>query len=368
MKRFSAHYKIQVLDGEQIDKKLTGIAYEQSVELPPDVISDRIREAIVGRIEHVEELAAGQFKAEISYPVENTGGEINQFLNVLFGNISIKPGIQVVDVDWQPFTDLFGGPAFGIPGIREQLSIPKRALSCTALKPMGMSAKELGEFAYQFALGGIDIIKDDHGLANQSYAPFSERLEACVEGIARANRETGGNSVYYPNITASPTTTFERYKQAAETGAGGVLLSPHLCGLEIMHELARTTEPNLPIMGHPAFSGSYVVNPGQGFSHGFLYGSLWRALGADFAIYPNTGGRFSFTPEECGGINSMARTEESPFKPIFPTPGGGMQRKTIPHWLEKYGADTVFLIGGSLYQHPEGIVAAASEIAELLAS
>jgi len=33
---------------------------------------------------------------------------------------------------------------------------------------MGLTNKELAELASKFALGGIDIIKDDHGLANQN--------------------------------------------------------------------------------------------------------------------------------------------------------------------------------------------------------
>ena len=39
------------------------------------------------------------------------------------------------------------------------------------------AADELAEIAYRCALGGADIVKDDHGLANQKTAPFRERLE-----------------------------------------------------------------------------------------------------------------------------------------------------------------------------------------------
>ena len=38
--------------------------------------------------------------------------------------------------------------------------------------------------AYDFAKGGIDLIKDDHGLANQNYAPYEERVRACCAAVS----------------------------------------------------------------------------------------------------------------------------------------------------------------------------------------
>ena len=100
------------------------------------------------------------------------GNDILQFLNVMFGNVSIKPNIKITDFEVGASADLFPGPAFGVDGIRKLLSVTNRALSCTALKPVGSSPEALAEIAMKATLGGIDIIKDDHGLANQVSAPF----------------------------------------------------------------------------------------------------------------------------------------------------------------------------------------------------
>ena len=56
--------------------------------------------------------------------------------------------------------------------------------------------------AYDFAKGGIDLIKDDHGLANQNYAPYEERVRACCAAVRRANAETGRRCVYAPCLNA----------------------------------------------------------------------------------------------------------------------------------------------------------------------
>jgi ribulose-bisphosphate carboxylase large chain len=57
-----------------------------------------------------------------------------------------------------------------------------------------------------------------------------------------------------------------------------------------------------------------------------------------------------------------------PFARTFPTPGGGLDRNRIPEWREKYGNDIVFLMGASLYKHPDGVKAASQEVRTVLDS
>lgn len=361
------HYLIKASSLSETEFKLTKICYEQSVELPDDVLTPNIRAERVGKIKHVKHIDADVWEASIVFPHENIGEEISQSLNVIFGNVSLFDGVKIFSIDWNTWNYTpFKGPRFGIEGIRQKTNTANNsALLCTALKPVGFSADQLADLTYEFAMGGIHIIKDDHGLANQSSAPFTERLIKCSDAIKKANEKTGFSTAYYPNITADGVETLKRYEQAYLAGAGGVLLSPHLCGLPMMHLLAQSEIP-LPIMAHPAFSGGLVQNPYHGFSKDFLYGELWRALGADFSIYPNAGGRFSFSLDECQSINKKCHDISSPFKSVFPTPGGGIQRDSINEFINLYGNDIVLLIGGSLYQHPKGIRYASQELLELI--
>ena len=100
------------------------------------------------------------------------------------------------------------------------MGVEHRALSSTALKPMGSTASELAAMAYEFAAGGIDLIKDDHGLTNQVYAPFEQRLEAVSASVNKANAQTGNTSWYIPHITADGDELFRRYELAREYGVG----------------------------------------------------------------------------------------------------------------------------------------------------
>lgn len=148
-------------------------------------------------------------------------------------------------------------------------------------------------------------------------------------------------------------------------GADGVLLCPHIAGLETMHRLARM-DFDLPIISHPSFSGGLTTSSDKGLTPDFLYGQLWRALGADFAIYPNKGGRFSFTARECKTINEAARDKQSLFNSTFPMPGGGIKLENVEQWMAEYDDDIVFLIGGSLYEDPDGIQASSRKLRNLL--
>ncbi|WP_138431538.1 RuBisCO large subunit C-terminal-like domain-containing protein [Fodinibius saliphilus] len=368
MNTFEITYLVTLLEGEDINEKVESICLEQSVELPRALLDGHAKEEIVGETVYKEKRREGEYEVVIAWPIANLGGEVTQFINVLYGNISLKPGIRITGTDWTELSDLLNGPAVGMKEVRSRYQLSDRPLSATALKPVGSTSAELADYCYQFACGGIDIIKDDHGLANQVNAPFLERLNACVKAVDKAAEKTGDRSYYYPNITATPERTVERYRKAAEAGADGVLLCPHISGLPTMHLLAQM-EINLPIIAHPAFSGQLTTHKTKGFTPSYLYGQLWRAFGADYVIYPNKGGRFTLDTDECQSINRAARTVDLPFKTSFPMPGGGIKLSNVDHWIAEYGLDTTFLIGSSLYEHPEGIKQAVQKLrAKLMTS
>ncbi|MZP29797.1 ribulose 1,5-bisphosphate carboxylase large subunit [Heliobacterium undosum] len=355
--RFSVLYRLTGDEATALNKA-KDICLEQSVEFPGDLLPEGfIREHIVGRIESFGPATASHetapaYHANISFDVETASGELTQLLNVIFGNISIKPGITVESIDLpDSLLRQFQGPRFGREGLREWLGVPQRPLLFTALKPMGLSSEELAKMAYQCALGGIDIIKDDHGLTNQVFAPFEERVSRCAEAVERANRETGQQCVYVANVTAPMDQLISRARYAKAAGAKGLMVAPALVGLDAMRLLAEDDEIALPIFSHPAFQGSYVTSPGNGIAHPALFGQITRLAGADAVIYPNFGGRFSFSRAECKAIARGTEMPMGAIKPIFPCPGGGMSLEAIPDMLDVYGRDVIFLIGGGLFRH-----------------
>ncbi len=355
--RFRVVYRL-VGDHAQVRDKAYAICLEQTVEFPDELVPDGdIRDQIVGRIESLEQIGADRYEAVISYAIETSGFELPQLLNAVFGNTSIKPGVRVERLDLpESLLGWFVGPRFGRDGLRSHLGVPQRPLLCTALKPMGLPAAALADLAYQFALGGIDIIKDDHGLADQPFAPFRERVERCADAVARAKRETGMGCIYIPNVTGPADVIVEQAIFAKEAGVGGLLISPGLTGMDTMRRLATDDRIALPVMSHPALQGSFVVHPDHGLSHFALFGQIARLAGADASIFPNVGGRFSFSRDECRAIAVGTAVPMDGIKPIFPAPGGGMSLARVAEMLDLYGREVIFLIGGGLHTYGPDLV------------
>lgn len=349
--RFSVLYRIA--GGESLAmERARDILIEQTVEFPAELVPEgKIRNEILGRIESFEPAGGESFDVRISFCVESAGNELPQLLNVVFGNISMKPGIRVMRLLLsEKILSLFRGPRFGISGLRKLLDVSDRPLLCTALKPMGLCAEDLAELAYRFALGGMDIIKDDHGLADQSFSPFRERVGLAARAVRRANSETGGNTIYAPHLSGPFGELRDRALFAKQAGAGALLVSPGLLGFDTMRALAEDDDISLPVIAHPALLGSYALNPESGISHFVLFGQLARLAGADASIFPNFGGRFSYSPEECRSIAEGCAEDMGHLRKIFPAPGGGMSLERVPGMIEFYGREVIFLIGGGLFQ------------------
>lgn len=367
--RFSVVYNILGDSKEQIMDRAQEVCLEQTVELPLSLVPEGVlRDEVVGQIEDVDYSSAeGRATVKINYPVETTGTGLTQFLNVVFGNTSMQPGIQVVSLHLpDSMLATYPGPRFGTAGLREIMGVKERPLIGTALKPMGVPPEDLAEFVYQMALGGLDFIKDDHGLANQIFHPFEERVERCVEAVDRANRETGRKCMYVPNVTAPIDEIRDRALFAKQAGADGLEVSFGLTGMDAIRLLAQDDDLQLPVISHPALSGSFVTSPTNGISHRVLYGQLMRLAGADGVIFVSYGGRFAYSEEQCQGALQGCREPMGHLKPILPLPGGGMTLERLPELRSFYGRDVIFLVAGGLYSPSPDLLANAKLFAKMV--
>ena len=325
------------------------IRAEQTIEFPYELAPSWIQDSVVGKVENISSTNNFSHLITISYNPDVTGGELNQFLNVLWGNVSLFPGIRIVDLKFpELFLEKYKGPRFGIGGLRELVDAPSRPLVSTALKPMGSDAKTLAEMARTLALAGFDLIKDDHSLANQPWATWKERVTLVSRAVKEANEITGRYSAYAPSLNLPFDQIVDAAHTAKELGAGALLMLPGITGFDSLRKIAADDSISLPIQGHPAMLGSLVTSTNEGISHGIALGTLMRLSGADISIFPNIGGRFSFTAEQCLDITEKSREKLGNLKPMLVSPAGGMTLTRIPEMIEMYGKDCALLIGGAL--------------------
>ncbi|MBM4344008.1 MAG: ribulose 1,5-bisphosphate carboxylase large subunit [Deltaproteobacteria bacterium] len=350
--RFAAWYRLTGTEQEAW-ARARELCLEQTVEFPGDLLpAGHIVDEIVARVDRVEPVPGADgaaWLALVTFLNHDTGFELTQLLNTLFGNISLKSGHRLERlVDCPLMWRTFRGPRFGPDGLRRRLGVLHRPLLCTALKPLGLNADQLASLAYQFAIGGIDVVKDDHGLANQPFARFAERAERCAAAVLAGSERLGRPILYAPNITAPAGRLVERAHHAKRVGAGALLVCPGLVGFDAMRTLADDDDLDLPILAHPALLGSHVVHADSGVSHRALFGQWMRLAGADAVIYPHHGGRFGFSLQDCRDIVDGASSPLGDCRPTLPMPGGGMTLARVPELLRFYGQDVALLIGGDL--------------------
>ena len=153
-------------------------------------------------------------------------------MNVLFGNISLKKGFRLSRLeDGGTLWGKFKGPRFGREGLRALLGVPHRPLLSTAVKPMGLPAEELALLAGRFAAGGIDIIKDDHGLANQPFAASRNAPSVAPRPCAKFRSPDGPYHSLCPQRDGAGGRVFmSGARFAKQLGAGALLVCPGLTG------------------------------------------------------------------------------------------------------------------------------------------
>ena len=115
------------------------------------------------------------------------------------------------------------------------------------------------------------------------------------------------------------------------------------------------------MLSHPALLGSFVTSANDGLSHFMMFGQLMRLAGADAVIFPNYGGRFAFSREECQSISDGTASPMGHIRPVFPAPAGGMSLGSVPGIIEMYGQDVIILVGGDLHRHGPDLAATARQ-------
>lgn len=342
----------------EAEKTARAIAFEETVEVPFEFpLPSRIREEIVGRPGAVTAAGGGRFRVEIDFPASLAGGRIGALLNLVFGNASIWPGVRLVDLRFpDSFLSSFSGPNFGVPGLRSLLGVHGRPLLATALKPMGSTEVELAQAAAAFARGGGDIVKDDQNIVDASFAAFRSRVSRIAEAVSRHD------CLYFPHLSGPQEELEERLRFVLGCGLKGVLICPAIVGLDQVRALASRRKA--VFMAHPAYSGAFYAERSHGIEHSLYLATMTRLAGADITVFPNAGGRFAFTPEECRGIAARSRDPLGRLSPIWPAPGGGMTLDNTASMAADFGTDAIWLIGGRLLMHPGGPEAGARAFRE----
>ncbi|MBI2597665.1 MAG: hypothetical protein HYW50_00540 [Candidatus Diapherotrites archaeon] len=163
-----------------------------------------------------------QFEAGIVFPLENCENSLSMLLSAMGGdtfNIKNLYPIKIKSVELPAsFVKNYGGPNFGVDGIRKKLNCYNRPLLCGPVKPcVGLKPDEFAKRAKEALLGGTDVVKDDELISNPSYNKLAVRAEKVAKAVEYAEKITGEKKMYFAFIgSGSPAQIMKKAEIAKE--------------------------------------------------------------------------------------------------------------------------------------------------------
>jgi ribulose-bisphosphate carboxylase large chain len=313
----------------------------------------------------VESLArqGNGYLTRIRYPAEIfEPGNMAQYLSVIAGNLFGLGRLEVVrlmDVEFPDPLTRFKGPKFGIAGVRRMIGSKDRPHVGTIIKPkVGLNPEDTAMVAYQAAIGGVDLIKDDETLTDQKFCPIDRRLPLVMKRLEEAKDETGKEVLYAVNISTRADQIVERALHAIGLGANMVMIDIFTTGFGALQALGEDARVRVPIHVHRTMHAAFTRNPEHGIAMRPL-AHIIRMLGADQLHTGTVGGKMSHNAPEVKATIEVLKCACSGMKQTFPVSSGGLHPGKVAHEIATLGTDIILQAGGGIHGHPDGTVAGA---------
>lgn len=319
-----------------------------------------LEEELQGEVVCVDEANS---RAVVAYPlgifeVENIPGFLAIVAGNLFGLGSLRRA-RLVDLEFPPaFAKKYPGPAFGVPGVRRLVGTTKsgRPHGGTIVKPkVGLDPRATAARAKEAALGGVDFIKDDETLTDQSFCPLDDRVRLVMEALDQVRDETGKRVLYAANATSGAHHAARRMDRIRDAGGNCVMVDVITSGLDALLELRRTAK--VPIHVHRAMHGALTRS--RDFGIGMtVWCRLVRLCGGDQFHIGSASGKMEH-PAELSDLLAALRGPFHAMRPVFAVSSGGLHPASVPYEVKAFGSDVVLQAGGGIHGHPGGTAAGA---------
>ena len=339
----------------------------------------------------IEEISAKVFRIEgkwvyIAYPIDLfEESNMSQILSSIAGNVfgmKALKNLRLEDVSWPyKIKKSFKGASRGIDGVRKVLKIFNRPLTATVPKPkVGLNTEEFIDTATKIWRGGIDLVKDDENLTNQSFNKFSNRIRKMYRIRDKIEKETGDKKGYLVNITAPYNEMVRRGREVMREGGRFVMIDVLTAGFSAVQSfIDEFREYGVAVHAHRAFHAAFTRNPRHGMSMKVLV-EIFRLLGVDHIHVGTVVGKLHGSYREVHNLVKICResfirenkrdkileNDWREFKPIFPVSSGGLHPGLLPYIVNKFGKELIIQVGGGVIGHPMGIEAGARAVKAVL--
>ncbi|MFC7057132.1 type III ribulose-bisphosphate carboxylase [Halovenus salina] len=290
-------------------------------------------------------------------------GSMPQILSCIAGNImgmKAVDRIRLLDCEWPAtLVESFPGPQYGSAVKHEILDAGDRPATATVPKPkVGLTTDQHAQIGYEAWTGGVDLLKDDENLTDQSFNPFEDRLTESLAQRDRAEDETGETKSYLLNVTGTGTDMLERVDMAAEHGCEFVMVDVVTTGWAAVQQVRERCERHgLAIHAHRAMHAAFDRIPEHGVSMRVI-AQVARLCGVDH-IHTGTAGLGKLENEDSKGINDWLQGECHGLTDVLPVASGGLHPGLLEQLLDALGGNIAVQAGGGIHGHPDGTHAGA---------
>jgi ribulose-bisphosphate carboxylase large chain len=288
-------------------------------------------------------------------------GNIPQYLSVVAGNLfglgALKK-VRLQDVVLpEGLVTAHRGPRFGIEDARKILGVFGRPLVGTIVKPkVGLDPAGTAAVAAAAVRGGLDLVKDDETLTDQSFCPMVPRVEAVMSALDKVEKETGKRAFYAVNVTAGADQILDRAEKAIEHGANMVMVDVLTAGFSALEVLSRNVK--VPVHVHRTMHGAFTRDKAHGISM-LVISKLVRLAGGTNLHTGSYMGKMSSETLENDLSRDALRDEWFGLKRVFPVASGGIYPAKVYGNLDGYGIDCIIQAGGGVHGHPGGTTSGA---------
>lgn len=255
----------------------------------------------------------------------------------------------------------YGGPRFGVTGLRDAFGVPEGPILGAIFKPRQLPDLDQAlESVVELASANLDFLVDDELMVDTVHAPFEVRVGRVVDALTLRRRRGTASTLFIANVTARPSQACEFAQIASSLGAGGIVTNPIVAGFGAVEDLAAAGL-DLPIFATNMGTALLAKGPGQGRFAGLtepLIGKLTRLAGAD-AIHGgiDKSDWYASTPSQ-GTINVLNGPLPE-IKQAFRIIAGGLD---VVRMIDNWPLDSepvIFEAGSSIFSHPGGVRAGA---------
>jgi len=308
--------------------------------------------------------------ATIGIPMDDfERGNVAQFLSVVAGNVfglkEIK-NLRLLDIDLPgELVKNFKGPHFGIDGIRDITGVKTGPLIGTIVKPkIGLEPVEYSKVVYEAAMGGVNLVKMDETLTDQSFCRLEENVSWVMDVLDKVKHATGRKVLFAVNVTTRLDELVERAEKVIELGANCLMIDIVCSGLSSI-QILRDANLGVPIYCHRAGHAAFTRSSKHGIRWQ-VYCKLARLLGADVVHCGTIVGKMHGEEKEVLEDYDALRNDWFFFNPTMPAASGGLHPALVKDVTEHLGSDVIMNFGGGIHGHPNGTRAGATAVAQAL--